>query len=145
MKHAMIVCWVIVLSGLAVQSHAGSGKSYGEVTITSIVDVYDGDTFRVNIKGWPAIIGDTISVRIAGIDTPEKRGGDEYSRSLAMKAAKFTEKKLRSARVVTLKNIRRDKYFRILADVYIDRWNLARELVRVGLAREYYGGKKARW
>jgi len=120
-------------------------KTYGEVIVTEIVDVYDGDTFKVMIKGYPAIIGDSISVRIAGIDTPEINGDDAYEKELAKKAQLFAERKLRSAKVVRLKNMRRDKYFRILADVFVDNINLGKELLRVGLAHEYYGGTKTDW
>jgi endonuclease YncB( thermonuclease family) len=66
----------ILLIGLLILSlsfpvYAGS-KTYGNITVEKIVSVYDGDTFRVNIKDWPAIIGDNISITIYGIDTPEK-------------------------------------------------------------------------
>ena len=124
---------------------AGEEKTYGDIVVAEIVDVYDGDTFKANIKGWPAIIGDTISIRIAGIDTPEKRGGDAYTKDLAEKARKYTANRLKKAKVVTLKNMRRGKYFRILADVYVDKWSLGKELMRVGLAKEYHGGSRPTW
>jgi len=120
-------------------------KNFGSIVVDKVVKVYDGDTFMVNIKGYPPIIGDSIYVRIYGVDTPEKKGGDPYTRDLAQKARLFTEKKLNKAKVITLKNMRRDKYFRICADVYVDRENLAKELIRVGLGKEYFGGKKVRW
>lgn len=39
-----------------------------------MVSVYDGDTFKVNIDDYPAIVGEAISIRIRGIDAPEIRG-----------------------------------------------------------------------
>jgi endonuclease YncB( thermonuclease family) len=129
----------------ALPCFAGKDKTYGDVVVAEIIDVYDGDTFKANIKGWPSIIGDTISIRIAGVDTPEKRGGDAYTKDRAEKARKYSENRLRTAKVVTLKNMRRGKYFRIVADVYVDRWSLAKELIRVGLGKEYHGGRRPTW
>jgi endonuclease YncB( thermonuclease family) len=124
---------------------AGDGRSYGEAVVAEVVSVYDGDTFRANIKGYPPVIGDTISIRIAGVDTPELRGTTGYVREKAVLAKKYTANRLREANVVTLKNLRRGKYFRIVADVYVDRWSLASELIRVGLGKPYDGGKRPAW
>ena len=41
------------------------------VVINEVINVYDGDTFRVNIDEFPPIIGENIAIRILGIDTPE--------------------------------------------------------------------------
>lgn len=34
-----------------------NARDYGNVTVTEISSIYDADTFRVTIKGWPDIIG----------------------------------------------------------------------------------------
>ena len=47
---------------------ANQSESY---TIENIISVYDGDTFRADIRGLPDIIGKNIAIRILGIDTPE--------------------------------------------------------------------------
>lgn len=135
----------ILLPAIVSVLYSVSRETYGEAVVTEIVSVYDGDTFTANIDGWPPIVGREISVRIAGIDCPEKRGSDDYEKELAAKAGKYAEKRLREADTVTLKNIRRGKYFRLLADVYVDRWSLGRELLRVGLAKEYDGGTRPEW
>jgi endonuclease YncB( thermonuclease family) len=46
---------------------------YGSVNGT-VLSVYDGDTFRVDISGWPPIIGKNIPVRVRGLDdsSPDK-------------------------------------------------------------------------
>jgi len=44
-----------------------------------------------------------------------------------------------------LRNIDRGKYFRIVADVYIDGKSLAQMLLTKGLAKVYDGGKKSEW
>jgi micrococcal nuclease len=120
-------------------------RSYGDAVVAKLISVHDGDTFKVNLSNMPPIVGDSILVRINGIDTPELDGDSDYERELAIKAKLYAENRLKNAKIIVLKNMRRDKYFRILADVYVDKWNLGKELVRVGLAVEYDGGKKHDW
>lgn len=121
-------------------------RTYGDVAVSTVVDVHDGDTFRAMIAGWPPLVGDSIGVRIAGINTPEIRGTRGRERDLARKAQLFTQNRLQRAGTITLRNLRRDKYFRILADVWVDSVSLGPELIRAGLAREYDGkGPKPRW
>lgn len=124
---------------------AAGDITYGSVMVKDVVSVYDGDTFKVNIEGYPPIVGENISIRIAGIDTPEIRGTTGYTKEAAQKARLFTRNRLRKAKVIKLKNIRRGKYFRILADVFVDGENLGKELMRVGLAKRYDGGQRPTW
>ena len=46
---------------------------------------------------------------------------------------------------IELRNMRRGKYFRIVADVFIDGIDLAQLLITAGLARSYDGGTKSEW
>ena len=48
-----------------------SDTTFGDVILSEVTSVYDGDTFRGNIKEWPGIIGYRIGIRIAGIDCPD--------------------------------------------------------------------------
>ena len=120
-------------------------KEYGNITVDKVISVYDGDTMRVNIKGYPPIIGHNMGIRIAGIDTPEMRDKRPKIKKLAKKARQFALNRLRNGKVIVLKNIKRGKYFRIVAQVWIDGKNLGRELINAGLAKRYGGGKKAKW
>lgn len=43
---------------------------------------------------------------------------------------------------MTLRNLRRDKYFRLLADVEADSGDIASALIERGLAKPYEGGRK---
>jgi micrococcal nuclease len=138
--------FLIVLQVLYLPAFPSSSeKTYGDAIVSEIIDVHDGDTFKVNITGYPPIIGEEILVRIRGVDTPELRGDSDYERALAKKAQLYAENRLRNAKVVKLRNMGRDKYFRILADVFVDKDNLAKELIRVGLGHEYDGGTKRPW
>jgi len=51
----------------------------------------------------------------------------------------------KKANILELRNIKRGKYFRIVADVYIDGQCLADILIKNGLAKPYDGGKKPQW
>jgi endonuclease YncB( thermonuclease family) len=120
-------------------------KSYGHVVVDAIVGVYDGDTFTVRIEEWPPIIGEAISVRVSGVDTPEIRGQCPAEKRLAKKARAFTRDVVTGARQVELRNLRRDKYFRLLADVCVDGRALSTWLVEEGLGYPYEGDTKRSW
>lgn len=120
-------------------------KDYGNITVDKVISVYDGDSFKVNIKGYPPIIGNNMGIRIAGIDTAEMRDKRPKIKKLAREARQFALTRLKNGNVIVLKNIKRGKYFRIVAQVFIDGKNLGRELIDAGLAKRYGGGKKAKW
>lgn len=124
---------------------AAADKTYGSVTVTEVVAIYDGDTFTVNIADWPPIIGERVKVRIAGIDCPEMRDDRPEVKALARQAKQFTVARLRAAQTVELRDMRRDKYFRILADVYCDGESLGEMLLAAGHAKVYEGGKRPQW
>ena len=120
-------------------------KQYGSVIVSEVTSIYDADTFRVNIKGYPSIAGERIPIRILGIDAPELRGKCESEKIAARKAKQYTVKALRTAKMIELKDIQRGKYFRILAHVYVDGKSLGNELIKAGHARVYDGGKRGGW
>jgi endonuclease YncB( thermonuclease family) len=120
-------------------------QNYGDAKILDVTSIYDGDTFRANIKGYPPVIGEHMSIRINGIDTPELRGKCDKEKQLARKAKQFTVEHLRAAKSITLKNIERGKYFRLIADVYVDGINLGEQLIKQGHAVKYQGKTKQTW
>jgi micrococcal nuclease len=123
-----------------------TAKQYSSIIINDVISVYDGDTFRVNIKGYPPVIGENIAIRINGVDTPEIRGKCERENQLAIKARNFTRLKLSKGNVIELRNVKRGKYFRIAADVYIDNVNLGQILINANLAKKYSKNqKKGSW
>ncbi|TLU65715.1 thermonuclease family protein [Thalassotalea litorea] len=119
--------------------------NYGSVTVASIVNVYDGDTFRANIAHWPDVIGNNTPIRINAVDTPEIRGKCAAEKQLAIQARDFTREQLLKAELIELRNIERGKYFRLVADVYLDGQSLAQQLLSHGLARPYDGNKRQSW
>lgn len=118
---------------------------YGRVFVDQIVRVYDGDTITVTIEQWPPIVGEEIGIRVNGIDTPEIRGQCGREKEFARQAREFVLAQLAAAQTVELRNIDRGKYFRVVADVYVDGENLADRILLAGLAYRYDGGKKQGW
>jgi len=103
---------------------------------------YDGDTIIVNIPYVHQIIGENIPVRIRGIDTPEIRTSDRCERDIALKARQLVKTILQNAHRIDLENVKRDKYFRIDADVIAEGKSLQNILLKEKLAYPYNQGKK---
>lgn len=120
-------------------------KNYGAAEIDKVISVYDGDTFRANIKGFQAIVGENISIRINAVDTAEIRGKCDKEKVLAIQAREFTKNRLNQAKVIRLENIERGKYFRLAADVFVDGVNLGDLLIETGLAYRYNKRAKKSW
>lgn len=113
-----------------------------KITNFTIIKVRDGDTFVIDIPNIPDVFGKEIAVRIRGIDTPEKNDKREEIKKISIKAKEEVEKLLNNAKTITLYNLGRDKYFRLLASVKADNIDIAEHLIKKGLAKKYNGGKK---
>ena len=122
-----------------------AATEYGSVTVSKVISVYDGDTFRVNIDSLPPIVGKNIPIRLEGVDTPEIQGKCQYEKDLALEARDFVRSKLANAKEIKLNKLQRGKYFRLVADVMVDGVSLGQELLENELAYKYSGGKKSSW
>ena len=122
-----------------------AAPQYGTVTISKVISVYDGDTFRVNIDSLPPIVGKNIAIRVNGVDTPEIRGKCQHEKSLALEARDFVRGRLSNAKEIKLTNLQRGKYFRVVANVLVDGVSLEQELLDNELAYEYHGKRKLSW
>lgn len=138
MKHLIIA---ILLSFSSI-SHA---ENYYNWTITRVID---GDTVAVEASWLPDPLKKEISIRIYGVDTPEKgfraQCPSEAERGLA--ATEFTKKAILSSNqhVIMLRGW--DKYGgRVLGDVILDGQSLRNLLISNGYAKEYYGEAKTSW
>ena len=136
---------LLFLMVLLTVSSIKAAPQYGIVTVSKVISVYDGDTFRVNIASLPPIVGKNIAIRVNGVDTPEIRGKCQYEKNLALEARDFVRGKLANAKEIKLTNLQRGKYFRVVANVVIDGVSLEQELLDNELAYEYSGGKKLSW
>ena len=135
------VLTIIIFSFLLLSSHAFA-KSFGDYKGAVYLRNYDGDTITFNLPGLHPIIGEEISIRVNGIDTPEIKGKCEKEKYNAQQAQQMVADFLKDAEQIVLKSMERGKYFRIAADVIIDGENLADVLVEAGMAVRYDGGKK---
>ena len=110
-------------------------RMYGEAVAT-VVKIKDGDTFSVNIENYPPLTGYEIDVRLYGVDTAEMSDGGQ-------EAMEFVAKRMPVGSEITLRRMKRGKYFRIVAEVILpDGQSLADLLLQKGLAYPYFGGTK---
>lgn len=126
----------------AVASCAHSHKSFKCV---EYLKNYDGDTATFNVPDIHPIIGANIRVRILGIDAPEMTSKHRCTKRRALDAKLFVKRILSSAKRIDLVNIKRDKYFRLLADVLVDEQSLGPMILATGLAKNYISGAKPKW
>lgn len=103
---------------------------------------YDGDTVTVKIPETHPLFGENIGVRILGIDTPEKNGSKPCEKERARDAQRLVENLMKNAKSIELRNVDRDKYFRVLAEVWADGKSIGDLLIKNNLAYAYDGGRK---
>ena len=113
-----------------------------------VVKAIDGDTVEVEVDFLPVELGKNLSVRVYGVDTPEKgwRAENDHERKMGEQASIFTKNLLQNCKDTKIKVVSWDKYGgRVLGDVIIDGQSLRQLLLKNGYAREYYGDKKQSW
>ncbi len=133
---------MMLISSFLLESKCLGNRCYGSFSHVEYVGNYDGDTITFRIQGVHPIIGENIKVRIRGVNTPEIRGKCEKERLLATEARDFVARVLGKAKKIELRNVARGKYFRIVADVFVDGRNLKVLLLERGLGVPYDGGRK---
>lgn len=126
--------------------HTKGGKTNTKKKTTDfenvqVISVYDGDTFKVKLSCDKDVLCQAVSVRVKGIDTPEIKSKNKCEKEKAKQAKAFTKSFLESG-TVNLKSCDRDKYFRLLCDVEVNKKDLAQSLIKEKLAVKYDGGKK---
>ena len=110
--------------------------------------VIDGDTVAFRSDFLPAPLKPELSIRIYGVDTPEKgyRAECESEAKQGKKASDFTKALVKNAKSTKIVIMKWDKYGgRILGDVILDGKSLTKQLLEKGFARKYCGGQKESW
>jgi len=106
-----------------------------------VVRIIDGDTLEVNAHPWPGHAV-RVSVRLRGIDTPERRSQCPDQRAAAQLARIELERLVSGFSTVELINVAGGKYYgRVLADLKAGTRDIASAMLESGLARPYQGGK----
>lgn len=115
-----------------------------EVYNYKIIRVIDGDTVEFQAQFLPKPLKPSLSLRIYGVDTPEKLSANcEMEHALAMEATEFTKSLIEHSKKqqIIIKNW--DKYGgRVDGDIILDGKSLRASLLEKGFAHLYYGDKK---
>ena len=124
-------------------------KERPSVTYDAVITrVIDGDTVAFEAKWLPDPLKKELSIRVYGVDTPEKsfRAKCDKEAKMGEAATAFTKDMIKNSRVRKITLIDWDKYGgRVLGDVVLDGQSLRAALIQKGFAREYYGDAKTSW
>ncbi len=114
-------------------------RSYGSAKVSKVTSADANFFFRCNIKQWPAVIGENIPVRIAGVSVRVTTAENAASKELQQQAREFIQAvlaKAQSQNTLTLKNIRRGREFYLVANVIVGKDDLGQLLIEKGFARK---------
>ena len=144
MKKLLTLALVATMSASAFATATPTGVKY----TANITRVIDGDTVAFEAKWLPAPLKKELSIRVFGVDTPEKgfRAKCPAEDKLGHDATDFTTSTVAAAKKREVILYDWDKYGgRVLGDVLLDGKSLRAELISQGFAREYYGEAKQSW
>ena len=143
MKKLFLLLLIVPCLVLA-QPKQRPGVTYDAV----ITRVIDGDTVAFQADFLPAPLKKELSIRVYGVDTPEKghraQCASEAQRGEA--ASAFTKQMIAASQQRQVVLMDWDKYGgRVLGDVILNGVSLRQQLIINGFAREYYGEAKTSW
>ena len=108
----------------------------------TVIKVYDGDTITIAAKvSRCSSTFYKFSVRLRGIDTPEIKGKTNDEKQAAIRARDTLSGKILH-KSVSLKDVKYDKYGRLLAEVYFQGKNMNQWMLDNRLGIAYDGGTK---
>ena len=141
-KLLLLLCLIPTLA--VAQPKQRPGVTYDAV----ITRVIDGDTVAFQATFLPPPLKQELSIRVFGVDTPEKgfraQCPSEAARGAA--ATEFTKKLVAASTQRQVVLMDWDKYGgRVLGDVLLNGQSLRNLLIQNGFAREYYGEAKTSW
>jgi micrococcal nuclease len=115
-----------------------------QIVYAKVIKVYDGDTITVAAKlqfNESPIY--RFSVRLASIDSPEIKGQTLTEKNLAIESRDALYN-LIFGKIIELRNCGKEKYGRLLADIYYNDLHVNKWMIDNNLAVPYDGGKKVR-
>lgn len=128
---------------------AAAAKTPQGVTYdVKILRVTDGDTIVIAAPYLPQPLKPQLSVRIYGVDTPEKghRAQCPAEADRGEQASQFTKRMVAGGAQFHVVLYGWDKFGgRVLGDILVDGVSVRTALIQAGLAREYYGDRKESW
>lgn len=140
--------FVLALLLLPTLAFAEAKKPEGVVYDLKIIRVIDGDTVEFEAPFLVDPLPKKLSIRVWGVDTPEKSFRAKCDKEAAMgaEATQFTKDLVAHAKTTQISIYEWDKFGgRVLGDVIIDGNSLTKMLLDKGYAREYYGDAKKSW
>lgn len=143
MKNLLLLLTTITLT-MSVMAKDIAMKEYD----WKITRVIDGDTVAFEADFLPEPLKQELSIRVYGVDTPEKgwRGQCDKEKAAGEAASAFTKQLIKQATTIKIAIAKWDKFGgRVLGDVILDGKSLRKQLIDKGHAREYYGDAKVSW
>jgi endonuclease YncB( thermonuclease family) len=142
MKKLLLTLLFVPLIAFAQKEKAG--VTY-DVLLTRVID---GDTVAFQANWLPDPLKKELSIRVFGVDTPEKghRAKCPQEDARGQAATQFTKDTINKSQKRQVVLMDWDKYGgRVLGDVLLDGKSLRTLLITNGFAREYYGEAKTSW
>lgn len=142
MKRFLLLLALLPVFAFAQKEKAG--VTY-DVVLTRVID---GDTVAFQANWLPEPLKKELSIRVYGVDTPEKsfRAKCPAEEARGQAATEFTKKQINASAKRQIVMMDWDKYGgRVLGDVLLDGKSLRALLIQNGFAREYYGEAKTSW
>lgn len=143
MKKLLLLLFIVPTLALA-QPKQRPGVTY-DAEITRVID---GDTVAFRAPFLPAPLKPELSIRVFGVDTPEKghRAACASEAQRGEAASAFTKQVIAQATQRQIVIMDWDKYGgRVLGDVLLNGQSLRGMLIVNGYAKEYYGEAKQSW
>ena len=133
---------------LSIVAFAQGKQKDGVIYDAVITRVIDGDTVAFQAPFLPAPLKQELSIRVFGVDTPEKghRAQCPSEDQRGQAATAFTKAQINASTKRQVILMDWDKYGgRVLGDIILDGKSLRQMLISNGYAREYYGEAKQSW
>jgi endonuclease YncB( thermonuclease family) len=143
MKYLLSIILAAMIAAPAVAKEK-EGVTY-DAKLTRLID---GDTVAFAAPFLPAPLKPELSVRVYGVDTPEKghRAKCPQEAERGAQASAFTKNAIKNSTKHQVVLYGWDKYGgRVLGDILLDGQSLRAMLIANGFAREYYGEAKQSW
>jgi endonuclease YncB( thermonuclease family) len=139
---------ITIMAMLSIVAFAQGKQKEGVIYDAVITRVIDGDTVAFQAPFLPAPLKQELSIRVFGVDTPEKghRAQCPSEDQRGQAASAFTKAQINASTKRQVILMDWDKYGgRVLGDVILDGKSLRQMLISNGFAREYYGEAKQSW
>jgi endonuclease YncB( thermonuclease family) len=139
---------ITIMAMISIVAFAQGKQKEGVIYDAVITRVIDGDTVAFQAPFLPAPLKQELSIRVFGVDTPEKghRAQCESEDQRGQAASAFTKAQINASAKRQVILMDWDKYGgRVLGDVILDGKSLRQMLITNGFAREYYGEAKQSW